>query len=335
MVINATLPVQPSRSGLVLVCDENETWRGDPDLRKHFLVRRELVRHLLTLLVKLNEAYRKQYKQLFNLSLSDIGNPQLAELPENGIPKDLAIRYEAAKKKPPATLGDTFVPSGVIAFWFKAGGEQPSDFPIAARARRVLLEQHPSLDVDMNPVIRKMQLTKGGFPVNEMTTVAQMVTFLLGVSGTIFEGSSVQPSSLPKRPLNARVFEAKKGESSEQKKRRGELEANARQGLKKWDPVDQQLIDELSKSRVGHASISLSSIPAGFVEARSAEERTEEAMADIAEAHGVKYKEKDGGAVVLPQRIGNAVSESSEHLWSLESSEHLSFFLLPSSVRNT
>ena len=58
-------------------------------------------------------------------------------------------------------------------------------------------------------------------------------------------------------------------------------------------------------------------------------------MADIAEAHGVKYKEKDGGAVVLPQRIGNAVSESSEHLWSLESSEHLSFFLLPSSVRNT
>ena len=35
-------------------------------------------------------------------------------------------------------------------------------------------------------------------------------------------------------------------------------------------------------------------------------------------------KEKDGGAVVLPQRIGNAVSESSEHLWSLESSEHSS-----------
>ncbi len=167
--------------------------------------------------------------------------------------------------------------------------------------------------LDIHALAQDIQGNSRAAPLQEMTRISEVVTFLLARRILEFD-----VANLPKRPCKP-PEKAPKSETKTVRDARKKIAARLAADLKKWDPIDTLLLNELENLRYLHAasSHSDSSKPSGFVQRRSEQEQDEANLAEFAQKAGVEKKSAPpSGAVVLPRR-GEAVSESTPGLFSL------------------
>ena len=155
--------------------------------------------------------------------------------------------------------------------------------------------------------------------MQEMTKISQIVSFFLRHPKHAHAPVILRSTDgLPQRPAPAPA-PAPKNENRQQRDARKSVLAASASALKRWDPIDQEILEEVEQLRFLHAGRSLteSSKPSGYVVRRSEEERHEANLAELAEKKGVqKTSTPPPGAAMLPKR-GEAVSESTPGLFAL------------------
>lgn len=303
------LPRSPSENGLHVICDPGENYRTDPGLSRILYARRALVEFLVKALIVQNSAYNSVYGSLYEPPEASLG-----AIPEGGIPEGISVVYEDREAQPPSTNGAFSVNTSVLAKWILAGESDPEDFPIAARTYGVLKDTY-NFELDIFKLAQDIQGNSRAAPLQEMTRVSQLVTFLLKFGDAILQCDT---SGLPTRPPPAGPPPPKK-ETKAQREARKRIEAAAEASLKPWDVIDSPILTEMENLRFLHAgdSISDSSKPSGFVKRRSEHEQQEANLKQLAEEAGfTKTKSPPPSAAVLPRR-GAAVSEKSPGLFAL------------------
>jgi len=120
----------------------------------------------------------------------------LGAIPEGGIPEGISVVYEDREAQPPSTNGAFSVNTSVLAKWILAGESDPEDFPIAARTYDVLKLTY-NFELDIHKLAQNIQGNSRAAPLQEMTRVSQLVTFLLKFGDVILQCDT---SGLSTRP---------------------------------------------------------------------------------------------------------------------------------------
>ena len=309
-IVAMDLPRDPSNAGVLLICDSAENYRTDPELCRMYMTRRDFVVHLFHLVMLFNLAYIAIYGERYEPPAANIAN-----IPEMGISDKIPVVYEDRHCTVQANIGAYSINNSILSLWIRAGESDPEDFPIAARAYARI---HPlyNLDLDIQALAQDIQGNPRAMTMQQMTTISQLVTFLLLKFGR--QVITVSVTGLPVRPpLPSEA--APKVETAAQKEARKKVKDAAAADLKRWDRVDKIVLLEIENLRILHSARSLTegSKPSGFVKRRS---ETEQREANIRQLHldqGVtKVKVPPKGALLLPKR-GAPVSERSPWLPSL------------------
>ena len=304
------MPRRVSDTGLQLICDPGENYKKDPEVSRIFYARRALVVHLLKLLITQNYWYQSVYGYTYTFSQENVSS-----IPESGIPDGIPVLFEDKFSAAPSFVGDYNLSTTILSMWLNAGEDQPEDFPMASRAYAALQRDY-NLDFDMHALASDAQENPRASPLQEMTKISQLVSFFLKTYGARVITSNV--TTLPARPLSP-PKKPGKNETAQQKSLRKSIAATQAAALKKWDPVDQVLYDELQNLRYLHAARAqtMSTKPSGFVNERSEAERSEADAKVALDLAGIKKTTSPpAGAPRLPKR-GEATSERTQGLFSL------------------
>ena len=304
------LPRLASDTGLQLICDPGENYKMFPEMSRIFYSRRALVVHLLKLLVTLNKWYNSVYGFLYTFPAENVD-----AIPESGIPEGIPVLFEDKYRGAPSFVGDYNLSTATMSMWLNAGESDPLDFPMAKRAYDALSPGY-NLDFDMHALAQDAQRNPRTSALQEMTKISQFVSFFVHFYAGRVVTSDV--SALPDRPPPL-PKKHDKSETTEQKKHRQGIAAALLGALKKWDPIDQVMYDELHRLKFLHSArqLTMSAKPGGFVDERSEAERTEADDRVALELAGVKKTANPPpGTPRLPKR-GEPTSERTPGLFSL------------------